>query len=286
MRASLQGALVLVVAGGLALPVWGQGSWVQSSSSSGSRARPAQTPFTAEYKITRVKTLANGTTITRESTEVRAVDSEGRVMEARTETPASEDRKPVSIVSVSDPVAGTRTHWNTPGTKATVIPMPPHVPGPACFTTATTSTPMAPGGAGTAEPSSISGGLVTFSSSTPFSGGLGGRRAKPVIEDLGTTSIQGIEARGRRITRTTPAGAMGNDAPLVHTQETWTATGIGPSAPLVRSVIDDPESGRQTTELVNLTLSEPDLATFQPPEGYEVVVQEMHQVPCQNAPAQ
>jgi len=275
------------VAGGLALPAWGQGSWVQSSNPGSSGARQAQTPFTAEYKITRVRTLANGTTITRESTEVRAVDSEGRVMESRTETPASEDRKPVSIVSVSDPVAKTRTHWNSPGDKATVIPMPPHLSDqPGCFSTAANSTPAA-GGSGNEESSRGVGGSATSSSSSFLvAGGPEMRRGKPVIEDLGTSTVQGIEARGRRITRTTPAGTLGNDAPLVHTEETWTATRIGPSAPLVRSEIDDPETGRQTTELVNLTLSESDMALFQPPQGYDVVVQEMHQVPCRDAPVQ
>jgi len=211
MRAGFQGAWSLIVAGGLALPAWGQGSWVQSSNPGSSGARQAQTPFTAEYKITRVRTLANGTTITRESTEVRAVDSEGRVMESRTETPASEDRKPVSIVSVSDPVAKTRTHWNSPGDKATVIPMPPHLSDqPGCFSTAANSTPAA-GGSGNEESSRGVGGSATSSSSSFLvAGGPEMRRGKPVIEDLGTSTVQGIEARGRPGERRAP-GAYGRN---------------------------------------------------------------------------
>ncbi|MGA7339808.1 MAG: hypothetical protein WBE72_03385 [Terracidiphilus sp.] len=37
-------------------------------------------------------------------------------------------------------------------------------------------------------------------------------------------------------------------------------------------------------ELVSLDLSEPHPSVCQPPEGYEVVTEEMHQVPCQQAP--
>jgi hypothetical protein len=46
-------------------------------------------------------------------------------------------------------------------------------------------------------------------------------------------------------------------------------------------VTDDPRTGKRTRELVELSQSEPDPATFQPPEGYEVVTQELHEVPCQ-----
>jgi hypothetical protein len=95
------------------------------------------------------------------------------------------------------------------------------------------------------------------------------------MEDLGTMTIQGVEARGQRWTTTIPVGEIGNDQPLVQTQEDWCV----PSLRLaVRTLSDDPRMGKRTTELVKLDQGEPDSALFLPPEGYEVVTEEM--VPC------
>jgi hypothetical protein len=100
------------------------------------------------------------------------------------------------------------------------------------------------------------------------------------IEHLGTETIQGFEAHGSRVTQTIPAGAIGNREPLVNTRESWQANahGIGLT---VREVDDDPQNGKRTMELVNFSLGEPDPASFQPPEGYEILNQETQQIPCQ-----
>jgi hypothetical protein len=102
-------------------------------------------------------------------------------------------------------------------------------------------------------------------------------RHAPKREDLGTTTIQGVEAHGWRYTRTTPVGEVGNDQPLVNTQEVWTSPELGQ---VVRSVRSDPRAGTTTKELVSLDLGEPDPALFQPPEGYEMHSSEMHAVTC------
>jgi hypothetical protein len=102
---------------------------------------------------------------------------------------------------------------------------------------------------------------------------------RPVREDLGTDTIAGVEARGTRLTTTIPAGRIGNDQPLVRTAERWWAPSLGGLT--LRDITDDPQSGKSTRQLVSLDLSEPDPSTFQPPEGYEVVTEEMRQVACQ-----
>ena len=76
---------------------------------------------------------------------------------------------------------------------------------------------------------------------------------------------------------TTPAGADGNDASLVRTIETWNARSIGL---IVRTVSDDPRTGKRTKDLVELNQGEPEPAAFQPPEGYEIVIEDMHEVSC------
>jgi hypothetical protein len=76
-----------------------------------------------------------------------------------------------------------------------------------------------------------------------------------------------------------PVGQIGNDRELVTTNEIWTAANLGIP---VREVNDSPQGGKTTTEVVSLDLSEPALPTFQPPEGYEVVIEELHKVTCQD----
>jgi hypothetical protein len=73
----------------------------------------AKTPYTAEYKVTHERVLADGTTIIRETTEVKALDSQGRRMTAT--TIASADRAPITHLMVYDPVTRTQTFWHSPG---------------------------------------------------------------------------------------------------------------------------------------------------------------------------
>jgi hypothetical protein len=106
----------------------------------------------------------------------------------------------------------------------------------------------------------------------------GGRNM--VREDLGADTIMGVAVRGSRTTITTSAGAMGNDQPLVSTEEIWMAPSLGL---VLRSTNDDPRMGKTNLEAVSLDLNPPDPALFQPPAGYELVTEEMQPVACQSA---
>jgi len=238
-------------------------------------------PYTAKFRITSEQTLANGTTITRETTETAIVDSHGRRL-TETAFPATGQLPERSMIRVFDPVARTNTDWQVPGKKATVRPMPPHrqsgEAGSSCWTTGpetqVASAPSSPelpnvlvAVSGTA---SVGGSIQTSSDARPVA-------KEGTREDLGMQTIQGVEARGTRTTHTTPVGAVGNDAPLVRTTEVWMARSLDL---MVRQVIDDPRTGKRTRELVELSQSEPDISAFQPPEGYEIETLELHQVPC------
>jgi hypothetical protein len=268
--------------------------------------RVQRRPYTVELKTTNIQTLANGTTITRESSEIRAVDSQHRVFTSRTrETPLRGPQQVVTSVQINDPVEGTQITWNSQKQEARVLKIPPvdqqhgcwrsdsgqtniHYgearPAPATGTTVTGSSLVtAMGGTSGADPNSsigiTSGGI---GSGTGTSGAIPRLLAMPShnipkSEDLGTAIIEGVEVHGRRTTLTTPAGEVGNDQPLVSTTESWSAPSLGIT---LRSVRDNPQSGKSTTEVVRLDLTEPPLSTFQPPEGYKVIVEELHQVAC------
>jgi hypothetical protein len=244
---TIQRAITLVAVAGLALSASGQiasqTARNRTSAASETNVRAAKAPYTAEYKITHVQALVDGTTITRETTEVKALDSQGRRMTATTVT--SGVRVPQTHVIVYDPVTRTQTAWHSPGKIAHVFKM---------------SSPEAERTCSRMMREDVS--VVS------------GPKSKITSENLGTESIQGVEARGRRYTTTIPAGAAGNDAPLVSTSEIWTALTVGLNGLLVRDVRDDPRSGKTNRELTSLSQSEPDPATFQPPEGYETVSKE------------
>lgn len=235
-------ALTFIAVVGLALPVFGQVTRSRTPITSETHVRAAKTPFTAEYKITNVQALTDGTTITRELAEVKALDSQGRQMTATTTTLGD---RPQTHVIVYDPVARTQTTWHSPGKVAHVFKM---------STSGTEHTCSA---------------MMRDDVSV-----ISGPKSKMTSENIGTESIQGVEARGRRYTTTIPTGAAGNDAPLVSTSEVWTALAVGLNGLLVRDIRDDPRSGKTARELTSLSQGDPDPTIFQPPEGYEIVTKE------------
>ena len=84
MRGNVYGVMALGVVW-LALPVFGQvGATGTTNVEKPKIPQVVRLPYTAEYKLTTVKTLADGSTITHESTEVNARDSQGRRMTAET----------------------------------------------------------------------------------------------------------------------------------------------------------------------------------------------------------
>ncbi|HEY1803904.1 MAG TPA: hypothetical protein VGG45_05440 [Terracidiphilus sp.] len=243
-------------------------------------------PYLATYKVTSQQTLADGTIIVRESTETEAQDSQGRHMHSQTEVTPQMGRDPGTSGSANDPVEGTQSTWDSRAKKARVVKLPSKDQREGCWSNDAGTFRMSwnRAGRGLTGGSSFfvsgSSGTAVVSATTPVTAPAVAR-PKPAIEDLGTQSIDGVQAHGHRFTTTIPAGEIGNDEPLVTTGEDWISTEFGI---IVRNVSDDPRSGKRTRELVDLTPGDPDPTTFQPPEGYQVVVEELHQVACPSTP--
>jgi hypothetical protein len=240
----------------------------QTTSSTRQDDRPRRQPFTAEFKITSVQTLANGTTITRESTEILARDGAGRDVH-ETDYTVPSIGGPGKTVSVHDPVGHRRLTWDSVSKHGRVVqePMQDHPHG--CWATDY-------GGY------SIYGPSQRKLASKAKSSAKGDENAplehdRPQLEDLGKVMIQGVEAHGRRVTTTIPVGKIGNDQTIISVEETWMASSLSLD---VRWIKNDPRTGKQTKELVNLVLDEPDPALFRPPDGYEVKTETMYEVPC------
>jgi len=215
-----------------------------------SEAAPASRtiePYTATRKITQVQTLANGATITRESTSLEAVDSSGRrYQKYQLETNSGGDMQMPEFYffNVYDPVNQTSTNWNSNSKEATVF----HIPQP-----------------GKVQPT-----MAASHSELAKIPALKPVQMHTDREDLGTKTINGLESTGTRWTTTSPVGSIGNDQPLVVIAESWMSTELGIEVLQNR---DDPRTGKRTVELTDIERGEPDSALFQVPEGYTVVDQ-------------
>jgi hypothetical protein len=86
-------------------------------------------------------------------------------------------------------------------------------------------------------------------------------------ESLPPQIIDGLYATGNRTTRIIPAGYEGNDHDITMTAETWTASQLGIQ---LRSISDDPRTGKDTFEITDIQQSAPDPSLFKAPEGYQV----------------
>jgi hypothetical protein len=204
-------------------------------------------PYSAVRVTESTQTLPNGNVITRQTSTNVYRDSMGRV---RTETAvtqrgtgSAETGQPSrTVITIHDPVAGV-THELNPQTKTDREVRLSMNRGRAA----------AQGGRGNAQPRTNAGGATT--------------NPNVVRESLGMQTVNGVQATGTRVTRTIPAGQIGNAQAIQTVHETWMSPDL--KVPVtVRS--SDPRSRTTTTQLTNITRSEPDPALFQPPADYTV----------------
>jgi len=229
---------------------------------SGDPARHARLPYMAEFKTTQTTTLGDGSTITDETIEVVAVDSQGRRMTATTTVPQPGDQAHETRFAVVDPITHTRIHWTFPGKEVTVsaIPIPAASQSECAWASFSIGVIERPG----------------KKTKTPS--------VKTMVEDLGTEAIQVVEVWGRRTTTTTIlAMAKRKTVRQVSTFEVWRAVAPGLRGLLGREMSDDPQRGKMTKELVKFSQAEPDPSIFQPPAGYEVVNREVAMDGCSTA---
>lgn len=90
-------------------------------------------------------------------------------------------------------------------------------------------------------------------------------------EPLGTQSIDGIPADGRRHKISIPAGGQGNSQPIVSTYETWIAQDL---KIVILTRRTNPRDGVEIMRFTNISRAEPDPALFRPPSGYKIVDEE------------
>ena len=79
--------------------------------------------------------------------------------------------------------------------------------------------------------------------------------------------INGMLAKGSRVTVTIPAGTFGNNRDLKVVNESWYSDDM---QILLKSSNSDPRFGVTTYELTNLVQAPPDPSLFDVPAGYRI----------------
>jgi hypothetical protein len=84
---------------------------------------------------------------------------------------------------------------------------------------------------------------------------------------LGTKTVNGVQAEGVRVTRTIPAGAIGNDKPIEVVTERWYSPDLQIA---VMTTHTDPMMGTVTAKMVSVVRGDPDPTLFQVPSDYKL----------------
>jgi hypothetical protein len=228
-------------------------------------------PYSAEATTEFTRTLSDGTVIDRKSTRMIARDGMGRTREERTLMavgPFATSGTPPTIITINDPVAHKHYILNPKDKTARELGPGPRMGGMGGGRDGGHGDGRDGGGHGFAGrgPDGHAGG--------PGGGhdgdGPGGMRAgdQATTVSLGTQTIEGVTVEGTRTTSTIPAGAMGNEKPIMITFERWYSPDLLTDVKTVRS---NPFEGTTTFMLTNLKRGEPDASLFAVPSDYKLI---------------
>jgi hypothetical protein len=207
-------------------------------------------PFSATASSETTQKLQDGTIIDRTNSIALYRDSQGRFRRDVTLSgfgPLQTSGKPHTMIMIGDPVAG--VHYMLDPEKKVAHKM------------------TAPNGG--------KGGALSNDKAQAFEERMQKRLAKEEAsgevkkESLGTQTIKenGLSAEGTRITRTIPAGQIGNSNPIQIVFERWYSPDL---QVVVKSSRIDPRFGTTTYVLTNVQRTEPAAAMFTVPSDYTV----------------
>jgi hypothetical protein len=197
-------------------------------------------PFTASFSTQTTQVLADGNQIQRSATGSIARDSQGRTRRDTTLPaigPWAASGKPApQFTFINDPVAGAQ--YTLDANRKVARKM------------------SATGRNGHDFAKGMRGGAVAEE-----------RQKETTTVSLGTQMINGVSAEGTRVTRTIPAGEIGNQKPIVITIEKWYSPDLQETVMTKRS---DPRMGETVFQLTNIQHAEPAATLFQVPADYTV----------------
>ena len=213
------------------------------------------TPYSLIATIKTNMELSDGNTLNAFTTSHQVRDSQGRTrVEEPTSCAIDKDGQPhwQGSITVIDPVAKTHTLWQENLGSVTKNATVTHMPFVNVSTPPTAQMEYR-------EAQQMSQAYDHMGPQT--------KHDSYQVEDLGKRNIARIAASGIRITRTSPAGMVGNSLPLTYVEEKWVSDQYGV---IVLDIKDDPVFGKSTYEVNDFTPGEPDASLFQPPADYKI----------------
>lgn len=232
-------------------------------------------PYSAEFNLTNVYPGADGNLVTYNYSETQAFDSHGRFLGTTVAPDPKRKGPPQTLALECDPTTNTQYRWDSLKKSLLVLKMPTPEQRTGCWE------------------SEQGDQLINFDAARRLGADAAARmthmdevardpdHANPLIEDLGTMTLQGVEAQGTRTTWP-PAASSADGAPQYLTEEHWASPLLGI---WLQQEVDYPpgnHSIKWSRRVTNLNLNEPEPSAFDPPADYNVVTETMHQVPCQD----
>lgn len=202
-------------------------------------------PYTATAITETTQLLADGNRILNKSSAFLARDSEGRTRREETMSNAGPlPLNPMKMVFINDPTSGSEYVLNVTEKTADVI-----------------------------KPETTK--IMTLEQRAAMESKIKAEKVARVPdmadikrEVLGNEVIEGLSCDHLLATQTIPAGAIGNEQPIVITSETWAAPELHL---MVMRKHHDPRFGDTVYRLTNITRGEPDPSLFQVPSEFKIL---------------
>jgi hypothetical protein len=218
-------------------------------------------PYSATVVTQTTQTFADGTHVSQTDTLVQYRDAEGRTRDERPKTNRGAVEIP-PMVMIRDPVAGTSYQVDPVNKTAVKLVTAGIAVAGGGGGGGGGGVAVAVGGGGGAR-----GGVITQGGGV-YMTEVARKNPNNLVEDLGTTMVNGVPAQGTRVTTVVPAGAIGNDREFRSTSERWFSPDLNL---MVKSVNTDPRFGTTVHEMTNISRLPPDPALFTVPGDYKIV---------------
>lgn len=226
-------------------------------------------PYSAQAVTEMTQTLSDGNRIVNTSTAAVYRDGEGRTRREQTLKSIgnfSASGEPFQSISINDPVAGVGYVLEPHSHMARKIQGFRVEAGTGAGVGAAFKI-RSPGGEGEAVTiNTTTNGPVTVRRGTAEARAVEEKeRTAFRKEDLGTQTVEGVNAVGTRTTITIPAGQVGNERAIEIVDERWFSPDL---QTMVMTRHSDPRSGETVYRLTNISRTEPDHSLFEVPSDY------------------
>jgi hypothetical protein len=195
-------------------------------------------PFQADFVVTMTDTLADGNVLNREIRGNVQRDGAGRFREQNAEGTHDGQQKPHGFMQaiILDPVADRMYQWSNANQYLNTSPI--------------------------REGIHASIDYISTADGRAYLKTEG--QDEVTAKELGTKKIGGLNCAGTLVTTVVPVGRMGNEKPIVITDESWRSADL---QMVIERVLHDPLIGVRKLVFENIARSEAPVTAFQPPDG-------------------